>query len=267
MINIYPSILLETLENKTGFLDRIESKFRIHKNNLNTILDLFKDDYFVLEIWNKRIFNYDTIYFDSPDLYNYYQYQQKKRLRQTIRTRLYKDSNLCFAELKFKNKSKKIKIRQKISTNKHWTWNNEIQNFFQKNTIKYYNKQTNKNLIPILKSTYNRITLVHKNFKERITIDFNINFEKINSNFTKNKKINQIWTQTYQPRHFLLQNLLIIEIKSDKFITEWYKKIRKLGFRENELNCSKFALWIISIGITNKYNNLLPTLNKLKKLK
>jgi hypothetical protein len=150
-------------------MNRKESKYIINRKTLALILDKIHEDYFILEIQKQRLMPYESRYFDSPhfDLYN--THQNGKLNRYKIRKRTYMTTGLQFLELKFKNNKKRtIKKRIEITETTH---RNEIKEFL----YKYYPDSINK-LREVLKINYDRITLVDKSLKERITIDLNLRF-------------------------------------------------------------------------------------------
>ena len=54
----------------------------------------------MLQIDRRRSFDYESVYFDTPDLSTYRAHVQRRRLRFKARTRTYTDSGLCMFEVK-----------------------------------------------------------------------------------------------------------------------------------------------------------------------
>ena len=57
-------------------------------------------DFDVLDIDRRRLFRYESVYFDSPRLATYRAHLQRRRKRYKIRTRTYLDSGQCMLEVK-----------------------------------------------------------------------------------------------------------------------------------------------------------------------
>ena len=94
LINFSP-ISLKEMDN-VSLLKRVDTKFLTTEKKLLEILSLISSDYNILDIDDKRLMKYSTLYFDTNDkmLYNYH--HNKKGNRYKIRMRKYVDSNICF---------------------------------------------------------------------------------------------------------------------------------------------------------------------------
>ena len=92
----FKSITLNQLNATASFLKRIDRKFLLNSKQFSTILDELKDNFNVLEIDGKKVFNYDNVYMDTADYLFYNQHQNKLESRTKVRTRYYVDSNIAF---------------------------------------------------------------------------------------------------------------------------------------------------------------------------
>ena len=94
-----------TLEEMSGIrlMNRIDTKFLVNVNELPTLLEMAKKDYYVQEIASKRKAFYRTLYFDTPTAKMFTIHQNGKMNRQKVRIREYVESNLEFLEVKKKN--------------------------------------------------------------------------------------------------------------------------------------------------------------------
>lgn len=171
----FSTISLQKLQQRATLLHRQETKYLIHRSQLPQILTSFNDTYDVLQIQGKRVFSYDSIYFDSPDAWTYHQHHQGKRLRAKIRTRSYRnDSSLTFFEIKLKHKQYTNKKRFRIDRTEHGTLSPRMIDFVQKHYTKAYQRSFSQPLDVSLAIMYDRITLVHRHLPARFTIDYNI---------------------------------------------------------------------------------------------
>jgi len=172
ILNTLTPITLTEMDS-VKLMDRTDTKFTFHINQLPQVLELAKVHYKVFEINNKRISDYQTLYYDTSDLELYNIHHTGKLNRYKVRHRTYVDSNIGFLEVKYKNnKGKTFKSRIKeLEVQKNW--NTESTQFLLKKTP--YIPST---LIPSLWVNYSRITLVNVESKERLTLDFNLEFKK-----------------------------------------------------------------------------------------
>ncbi|MGE0566350.1 MAG: polyphosphate polymerase domain-containing protein [Bacteroidia bacterium] len=223
-------------------LNRVDTKFVFNANILPSILKELISSYFVLEINRIRDFEYNTLYFDTPDL-NYYQQHQRGKLNRTkVRHRTYVDSKTGYFEVKFKtNKGRTIKKR--LLHNKVTFDDKQAQDFF-KNVV---NINPN-NLIPQIWIKYNRITLVNPTLTERITIDLNLQFTK-----------NNIFFSPYE-------SLIIAEVKQDRKCSnsEFLNLMKKHRIKEGAI--SKYCLAIATTNEAVKKNNFKEKIQSLNKL-
>jgi hypothetical protein len=73
---MFSPISLTALNASASFLDRIDTKYVVTEQQFIDMIDDFKNDFFVLEIGGKSVFEYDSIYMDSED-YDFYITHQK----------------------------------------------------------------------------------------------------------------------------------------------------------------------------------------------
>ncbi|MCI5055013.1 MAG: VTC domain-containing protein, partial [Flavobacteriales bacterium] len=92
---------LEGIE-RVSLQKRFDLKFIFSNENFGTVFSLLKNDFFVLEVENKRIQKYLNYYFDT-DFYQFYLSHHNGKLNRTkLRKRCYVESELAFLEHKFK---------------------------------------------------------------------------------------------------------------------------------------------------------------------
>jgi len=196
---------------KIKLFNRIETKYKCNFYQFCCLSKYLYDNYNVVSNNDCVLFDYMTIYFDTPDLLMYNDHKNNIKTRQKIRIREYSNGNK-YLEIKQKNESKTSKIRIPINSNNIDSNFNWIKN----NTIYNINKLTH-----ILNVKYIRITFISNDHNERITIDFNIEFFNLINNV--NKKINDI----------------IIEVKQNENYESNIKEILKL-YNIKECHFSKY---------------------------
>jgi hypothetical protein len=221
-------------------MNRTDIKFCFHSTQLNEIVKLLEKDYRILQINNKRISRYETLYYDTADHKLYQWHQCGKLNRFKIRHRTYVESNLGFLEIKYKtNRGRTIK---------HRIVNREIPLTIEKNHYPFLNKASSIDpgtLIPAVWINYNRITLVSKLGPERLTFDFDLTFNRNNQSLGLNE-------------------LVIAEIKQEGKLSSPFFAVMK-NYKIKEGSISKYAM---SIAMTSnlKKNNFKQKIKTILKI-
>lgn len=222
-LNDFESISLDQMKG-IRLMKRVDSKFVIPFSTLPGILDGLKYDYYAQETNGKRIAEYATLYYDTPDYEMYVAHQKGEQKRLKIRTRSYIDSNISFLEVKTKSDegiTKKIRVEKDKS--------DTMKDSFGFITVN--SPYTPELLEPKLWSIFRRMTLVNKAKTERLTIDIGLNYQ----NLCTNRKV-------------LLPDMAIIEIKRNQFAySPAIEKLEQLEIIQKGL--SKYCL---GIALTEK---------------
>ncbi len=231
-------------------MEREESKYLLHVNQLEHILSNLQDEYDILEINDIRQFTYENVYFDTDEFFFYHQHLTQQKSRTKIRTRKYVDSHLDFVEYKQKINKVIKKERITIGEDEFWQTSDETIQFLESCFNKYYKKEKTFKLLPTLRNEYQRITLCHKTKEERVTIDMNITYSE-----TTTKKGSVV-----------LNHLAIIECKhADK--KPHFKQIMKQHNIPEVRLCSKYCLGAYYLWKTKDYKSFLPTIIYIDTLK
>ena len=228
--------------NKIKLLNRQDTKFIFNFKKLPSLLEQLKDKYYVLEVEDLRITQYESQYFDTDDLRFYTQHHNGKLNRHKVRYRCYVESNTCYFEIKLKsNKGRTIKERIKKEKT------NEIKGKKAKQLLKKYIAVNPGDLSAKLWIYYSRITLAHKDFTERVTIDINLKF-------------------TSKVREKSLSEVIIAEVKQDKvsLSSPFIQLMRKEKIQPMRL--SKYCIGTILTNENIKYNRFKPKLLTINKI-
>jgi hypothetical protein len=168
LLDFDPISLLEM--DRVKLMNRIDTKFAFSASQLIQILPDLAENYKILEIEGTRLPFYESLYFDDDDFGFFKDHHNGRTNRFKVRFRKYVESNLIFLEIKHKFKGRTNKSRIKV------------ENFNQTldgNELKFVRKVLNhdKNLQPVMWNSFNRLTLVHKQLNERLTLDLNLTFK------------------------------------------------------------------------------------------
>ena len=179
--------------NGVSLMKRVDTKFILSESQLLKVFSKIQKDYKVLEIDNERLMQYSTLYFDTQNKKCFKEHHNGKLNRYKIRMRKYLVSDLCFLEVKKKNNlGVTNKTRRQIK---------DFETILSSGSKEFiYNSQINDLLLePALYNNFNRITLVNKNYPERVTfskycLGITNTFDNIKSNRFKeiNLKINKL---------------------------------------------------------------------------
>ncbi|HHO56352.1 MAG TPA: polyphosphate polymerase domain-containing protein [Trueperaceae bacterium] len=238
LLQDYDSIGLSDL-NEHNLQRRIDSKYVFSYQVLIELLNRLSNEFYVLEVNNKRLQTYNNIYFDTPDFKLYNKHHNGHKNRYKVRKRHYKDSNISFLEVKHKdNKSVTTKTRIKVPNSRA-----NIKSFIYENLPKEYTK-----LVPSLKNQYKRIALISKQDIVRLTLDIDLGFSTAEA-------------KTLRP----INGLAIAELKRDSSAkSESFDAL----LHQINLRTSSFSKYCIGTSLNHpelKYNRFKPIITQIRK--
>lgn len=227
---------------KVSLMNRQDTKYVFVESQLASVLHKLSEFYNILEIDGLRQMSYSNIYFDTDDFLFYNNHQRGKMNRYKIRNRRYNDSDLTFCEVKFKSNKSRTQKNRLVVADLFEEFDVDSQVFLNENSPVDIEKLNAK-----LFMDFQRITLVHKTWKDRCTIDLNLK---------ANNKIN----------NFEFNGIVIAEIKQEKFTPQCdfnlvlkSEKIYPKGF-------SKYCISMAKLYPKLKTNRFKPRLMMLDKL-
>jgi len=248
----FSPISLEEVK-RIKLMRRIDNKFLTEISEIPRLLEKLRDSYLIQESEGVYLFQYITLYFDTGDRELFTRHHNGSLTRDKIRLRAYSESGCSYFEIKrrdnrgYTNKNR-VKISDSFDLNRDINYASQeyseiIEGFLVKNSIL---KQSE--IDRCIKTRFSRITLIDKMRSERVTIDFNIEFENVKTG-----------------NSFSLQNLVVIEIKQD---TRRYSKIRDQlnEMRIKETGFSKYCIGSILTDNTLKKNLFKMKLMQIDKL-
>lgn len=229
--------------NKLNLLRRYDTKFPTHISIVPDLLNELSGEYKVLEIDENRVFSYSSCYYDT-DSYNFYMlHHNGRKNRLKVRNRKYVNSGECFLEIKQKNNSD---VTNKSRINVDWHDDDtplDAADFLLENAD-IDAESLNKKLIV----AYKRVTLLNEEYKEKVTIDWDISFHND--------------SQTTQ-----FGCLSIIELKHKSFGSQnkAFEVLKSLGLRADG-GFSKYCMGLIITDQVSKYNRFKSNVLKLNKI-
>jgi hypothetical protein len=239
----FDPISLRELESYAALQMRVDRKYIVSYETLERLLSELGDDYLALEIDGERLQQYDSVYFDTPELTGYRHHMQGRRKRFKCRTRLYGET-ACFFDVKLKGKrGETVKSRLGHSPWAHGSLTGEATAFLKRELLQEYGCAAPAELLPTLHTSFARLTLTHAHRAERLTLDFGIVFDRVGSG----------------ERYRMLPDHVLIEAKSGAQLGTVDRILPGLGARPLSM-CSKYCLGVALAdpGLpTNPYRPLL----------
>ncbi len=223
------------------FIDRVDARYLLPKRRLEEILAEVRPHYHLFHLRGKRLFRYDTLYFDTPERIFYYQHLADKLNRYKIRSRRYVETNDQFFELKWKN-NKRTTITKRVRLEDMSEQICEDGRLLLAQNI----PSISAALEPALWVYYHRFMLVSPQTGERLTFDTNLWFR-------------------WQSRFVAYPNLIIADIQQERGIESPFRNLMKaLEVREGGI--SKYCLGLANVEPSLKANNIKPMLARINRL-
>jgi hypothetical protein len=240
IIDKFSSISLEEMDH-VKLLNRLDTKFTVHEQQLVDYLELVSEKYYLLKIDNKVIHPYETLYFDTPAYKLYLMHHNGRRNRYKLRCRRYVNSGITFFEVKSKtNTSRTVKQRLRVEQIPA-VLNDKLNEYIMEHT-----PDKTPEYQPSLSVFFDRITLVNKTAAERLTIDMNLRFG-ING---EEKGI---------------KNLVIVEVKREKHSNSPFVELMK-SHHQPKSYLSKYCMGLTCLNKDLKMNRFKQKFNNLIKL-
>ncbi len=167
-------ISLEEVVSEAALQTRVDKKFLLNAVEFTELMDRLGPAFRIMQIKDRRLFNYESVYFDTPDLQMFTAHKQGRRRRYKIRTRTYADTGLCMFEAKFKGlRGATVKHRIPYDLGDRDIINEQAEAFLTERLATEYH-QGMPHLQAVMRSDYVRGTFVNPLDEERLTCDVNL---------------------------------------------------------------------------------------------
>ena len=175
-----PSISLESLMEQAELQTRVDRKYLVPADLAADLIREMSDRLRALEIDDRRLFRYESVYFDTDDYECFNSHRQGRRRRFKVRTRTYADSGECMLEVKMKGgRAETVKSRLQYAPNESHMLTTEGRNFV---SSLIGDEATAERLSPVLISHYRRATLIDLVDQTRMTCDIELEWLSAESN-------------------------------------------------------------------------------------
>lgn len=241
MLQSFDAIALPEM-GRVELLRRTDTKYLLGEDQFFHALARLTDHYRILEIEERRLQHYQTLYFDTWDWALYRQHHDGWHNRYKVRKRVYVDSDLSFLEIKHKTDDRTtIKSRMPGQG-----WSAQIPPAARAFLHEHYPYRAEE-LEPKLGNTFQRITLVSTERIERVTIDLDL----------------CLVCNSAQVR---LDGIAVAEVKQDRFSvgSEFVQQMRLQGVRATRF--SKYCIGVSMLYPEVKHNLFKPQLRRIDQL-
>lgn len=214
---------------KAALMDRVDTKFLLPAAALPQVLQQFLTEYRALEVAQRRLSQYHTLYFDTPDLALYRAHHDGRFPRRKVRVRTYLDTGTQFLELKVKlNTGRAVKTRVPLDPDA------PLRDQLVRSELLENEGMTADALRETVTVRYSRMTLVSVATAERVTLDLGLELAMGGR------------TRSYP-------HLAIAEVKQEgRAASPFLSAMRSAGFRQ--FGVSKYCLGIASLDAQAKKN-------------
>jgi VTC domain len=170
----FVAISLDALVERAALLRRVDNKYTVSERDFAELARRLRRDHQVLEIEGRRLFEYSTTYFETPDLRCLSDHIEDRLPRFKVRTRLYEDSGECVFEVKLKRSEDETDKRQIGYAREARRRVTEEAGRCLREALAKARLEAPEKLRPALTTSFRRATLVARDGSERLTSDFGV---------------------------------------------------------------------------------------------
>src|SRR5699024_9718073 len=153
---------------------RTDNKYLLTPEQFAELMDNVPCSTRVLEIDDRRVFSYESVYFDTEDLALFRAHRQRRRRRFKVRTRSYIDTGESMFEVKLKGyRDRTVKRRTNHEFERRGELTGSAQRFLH-SVLRHEYGMSAPALVPSLTTEYRRATLVDPENATRLTCDVDL---------------------------------------------------------------------------------------------
>jgi VTC domain len=164
---------LDEIDRRSALRHRVDTKYVVLRERLPELIAQV-DGYDVLEIDGRRVFGYENVYFDTPDLRCFHDHVEGARPRFKARTRYYRDTSTCLFEVKLKSGDDTTKRQRDCDITDHGVLTESARAFLRDALTDLTGEEPPEDLAATLSTSFRRATLSAREGGERATIDLEV---------------------------------------------------------------------------------------------
>lgn len=178
LVHRLPPVDLDEVMRTAALQTRVDRKYLLSRRAFERLSGCLTG-LAALQIDGRRVFDYESVYFDTADLQLYREHRQGRRLRYKVRTRSYLDSGECLLEVKVKGRrGETVKERTPYPVQRHTVLDRDAMAFAADVLRRHCDRAPAVGLGAAAVSRYRRATLVDPGEGSRITLDVDLSFER-----------------------------------------------------------------------------------------
>jgi hypothetical protein len=158
---------------------RVDRKYLVGEDAFAELVRRLGEDHAVLTIEGRRVFAYESVYFDTTELRCFRDHVEDRSPRFKVRSRLYHESGVCSFEVKVKlDDDETVKENLDYDGADHGRITPEARDFLVEVIENTAGRKPPDDLEPALTTRFRRGTLGANDGSDRITIDFELRLER-----------------------------------------------------------------------------------------
>jgi hypothetical protein len=237
----FPLISLRDMD-AAALLDRVDTKFVLPVDKMLWVVAGLQAHYRILSVQGNRLSRYRTLYFDTPNFELFTLHVNGRAERYKVRSREYLETRDVFLEVKHRTvKDRTVKSRIPTAGTAVWM-SGDVRRWLR--AVYPFEVGT---LEPKMWNTFTRITLVNREFTERVTVDTNLTFAKADAQIR-------------------LDGIAVVEMKADGRNTASPFMSAMRAERMQPQSFSKYCIGVSLLYHNVKKNRLKAEIMKLEKM-
>ena len=171
-----PPVSLAEVVATADLQTRRDRKYLVPADVFTEFIDIMSDRFAVLEIQGRRLFRYESVYFDTERLTAYHQHAYRRRRRFKVRTRAYLDSADCVLEVKTEGgRGETIKDRLPYE----WADRHHLTEAARQFALRRIGcEEVVERLEAVITTAYWRSTMIDPRLGSRLTCDVGLAFRR-----------------------------------------------------------------------------------------
>jgi VTC domain len=227
LVDSLDPVSLEELDERAALRERVDTKYVADRGRVADTVGRLSGAYRVLEIDSRRSFDYESVYFDTPDLRCFREHVEDRVPRFKARSRYYLETDACFLEVKVKRNGT-TKRQRPYDHAHHGELTAAGRRFLDEALTELADQQAPADLAPTLSTGYRRVTLGAREVAERVTLDFDVKLRAMDNR-----------------RLTLRDDLVLIETKTERGDSAFDDDLRAAGCHPTSISKYRFGVGLL----------------------
>jgi hypothetical protein len=229
LVEGFDPVTLKELDERAALLRRVDNKYAVERERFAEVLERLHDDHQALEIDGRRVFEYCSTYFDTPELRCFTDHVEDRQPRFKARTRLYVDSDNCVFEVKLKREDGETDKRQtEYEADDAERFTAGARECLAE-ALSDIGLEAPDQMKPTLLTRFHRITLAARSGSERLTCDLGVRLSSPDGETAE-----------------LHEDMVLVETKSERGESPADRVLAELGLEP--ISLSKYRVGMSLVG-------------------